>query len=157
MRVFCSHVLDKIRPQSNLVWLECVNQTMEAKTSLIRRCGVQSRPSVNTLRCLERSYRINIVITSSSTLSDDVAAHTARIGSTARLQVMQFNDILSAHRALDQRPRPFTRLSVKGQVAMCVLVVLWSPTHFLYFSAKEHTASCHVMDIYSCAIDEFVL
>ena len=134
---------------------------MEAKTSLIRRCGVLSRPSVDTQRCLERCYRINIVITSSSTLSDDVAAHTARHGSTARPQVMQFNDILSAHRALGQRPRPFTRLSVKDQVAMCVLVVLWSPTHFLYFfGERAHNVMClfcnNVWVLYAGTIDATV-
>ena len=46
------------------------------------------------------------VISLSSMLHDDVAAHTARIRSNARLAVMQFNDNLAIRRALDQRPRP---------------------------------------------------
>ena len=41
------------------------------------------------------------VISSSSILHDDVAAHTARIRSNARLAVMQFNDNLATCRALD--------------------------------------------------------
>ena len=43
------------------------------------------------------------VTSSSSILHDDVAAHTARIRSNARLAVLQFNDNLATRRALDQR------------------------------------------------------
>ena len=58
------------------------------------------------------------VISSSSILHDDVAAHTARIRSNARLAVMQFNDNLATRRALDQRPRPFREFSVGDEVAV---------------------------------------
>ena len=57
------------------------------------------------------------VISSSSVLHDDVAAHTARTRSNARLAVMQFNDHLATRRALDQRPRPLREFSVGDKVA----------------------------------------
>ena len=58
------------------------------------------------------------VISSSSILHDDVAAHTARIRSNARLAVMQFDDNLATRRALDQRPRPLREFSVGDEVAV---------------------------------------
>ena len=58
------------------------------------------------------------VISSSSILHDDVAAHTARIRSNARLAVMQSNDNLATRRALDQRPRPLREFSVGDEVAL---------------------------------------
>ena len=58
------------------------------------------------------------VISSSSILHDDVAALTARIRSTARLAVMQYNDNLATRRALDQRPRPLREFAVGDIVAV---------------------------------------
>ena len=58
------------------------------------------------------------VISSSSILHDDVAAHTARIRSSARLAEMQFTDNLATRRALDERPRPLREFSVGDEVAV---------------------------------------
>ena len=58
------------------------------------------------------------VISSSSILHDDVAAHTTHIASYARMAVMQFNDNLATRRALDQRPRPLREFSVGDEVAV---------------------------------------
>ena len=43
----------KIRPQSKSAWLERVSQAMGAKKTLIRQCGVLSRPSLDIQRCEE--------------------------------------------------------------------------------------------------------
>ena len=116
-----TRVLAQIHPSSRGEWLECVHQTMEAKNSLTRRCGfspfqiaIGRDPELpgNLLQDLPN------VISSSSILHDDVAAHTARIRSNARLAVMQFNDNLATRRALDQRPRPFREFSVGDEVAV---------------------------------------
>ena len=47
------------------------------------------------------------VKSSSSTLHDDLAAHTARIRSTARFAALLFNDIMAVRRLVDQRPEQF--------------------------------------------------
>ena len=102
-------MLAQIRPSSPAKWLECIHQTMEAKNSLTKRCGyspfqiaIGRDPELpgDLLQDLPN------VVSSSSILHDDVAAHTARIRSNARLAVMQFNDNLATRRALDKRPRP---------------------------------------------------
>ena len=96
-----ARVLAQIRPCSRAEWLECIHQTMEAKHSLTRRCGyspfqiaIGRDPELpgDLLQDLPN------VISSSSILHDDVAAHTARIRSNARLAVMQFNDNLATRR-----------------------------------------------------------
>ena len=116
-----ARVLAQIRPSSRAEWLECIHQTMEAKNSLTRRCGyspfqiaIGRDPELpgDLLQDLPN------VISSSSILHDDVAAHTARIRSNARLAVMQFNDNLATRRALDQRPRPLREFSVGDEVAV---------------------------------------
>ena len=116
-----TRVLAQIHPSSRGEWLECVHQTMEAKNSLTRRCGfspfqiaIGRDPELpgDLLQDLPN------VISSSSILHDDVAAHTARIRSNARLAVMQFNDNLATRRALDQRPRPFREFFVGDEVAV---------------------------------------
>ena len=101
-------VLAKIRAQSKSDRLECANQTMEAKKTLIRLmwCPLQTVGRHPKLRGEALQDQLNL-ISSSSTLSDDMTAHAARIRSAARLKVVQFNDNLSARRALDQRPGPF--------------------------------------------------
>ena len=60
----------KIRPQSKSDWLECVNQTMEAKKTLIRQCGVLFRPSVDIQHCDEGCCK--------STKFDQFILHTFR-------------------------------------------------------------------------------
>ena len=116
-----ARVLAQIRPSSRAEWLECIHQTMEAKNSLTRRSGyspfqiaIGRDPELpgDLLQDLPN------VISSSSILHDDVAAHTARIRSNARLAVMQFNDNLATRRALDQRPRPLREFSVGDEVAV---------------------------------------
>ena len=87
---------------------------MEAKISLTRRCG-KSPFQIAIGRDPELPGDL---LSSSSILHDDVAAHTARIRSNARLVVMQFNDNLASRRALDQRPRPFTEFPVGDEVAV---------------------------------------
>ena len=91
------------------------------KNSLTRRCGygpfqiaIGRDPELpgDLLQDLPN------VISSSACLHDDVAAHTARIRSNARLAVMQFNDNLATRRALDQRPRPLREFSVGDEVAV---------------------------------------
>ena len=88
---------------------------MEATNSLTRRCG-KSPFQIANGRDPELPgdllQDLPNVISSSSILHDDVAAHTARIRSNARLAVMQFNDNLATRRALDQRPRPLREFSV---------------------------------------------
>ena len=116
-----ARVLAQIRPSSRAEWLECIHQTMEAKNSLTRRCGyslfqvaIGRDPELpgDLLQDLPK------VISSSSILHDDVAAHTARILSNARVAVMQFNDNLATLGALDQRPRPLREFSVGDEVAV---------------------------------------
>ena len=76
-----TRVLAQIHPSSRSEWLECVHQTMEAKNSLTRRCGfspfqiaIGRDPELpgDLLQDLPN------VISSSSILHDDVAAHTAQ-------------------------------------------------------------------------------
>ena len=117
-----ARVLAQIRSSSRAEWLECNHhQTMEAQKSLTRRCGyspfqiaIGRDPELpgDLLQDLPN------VISSSSTLHDDVAAHAARVRSSARLAVMQFNDNLATRRALDQRPRPLREFSVGDEVAV---------------------------------------
>ena len=116
-----ARVLAQIRPCSRAEWLECINQTMEAKNSLTRRGGyspfqiaIGRDPELpgDLLQDLPN------VISSSSILHDGVAAHTARIRSNARLAVMQINDNLATRRALDQRPRPLREFPVGDEVAV---------------------------------------
>ena len=105
-----TRVLAQIRPSSRAEWLECIHQTMEAKNSLTRRCGFcpfQIAIGRYPEHPGDLLQDLPNVISSSSILHDDVAAHTARIRSNARLAVMQFKDNLATRRALDQRPRPF--------------------------------------------------
>ena len=94
---------------------------MEAKNSLTRRCGY-SPFQIATGRDPELPrdplQDLANVISSSSILHDDVAAHTARIRSNARLAVVQFNDNLATRRALDQRPRSLREFSVGDEVAV---------------------------------------
>ena len=108
-----TRVLAQIRPNSRAEWLECIHQTMEAQNSLKKRCGGRDPELPGDLL-----QDLPNVISSSSILHDDVAAHTARIRSNARLAVMQFNDNLATRRALDQRPRPFRNFSVGDEVAV---------------------------------------
>ena len=116
-----ARVLARIRPNSRAEWLECIYQTMEAKNSLTRRCGyspfqIAIGRDPELLRDLLQD--LPNVINWSSILHDDVAAHTARIRSNARLAAMQLNDILATRRALDQRPRPLREFSVGDEVAV---------------------------------------
>ena len=52
-------VMAKMRAQSKSDWRECVNQTMEAKKTLIRQCCVLFRPSDDIQKCEERCCKIN--------------------------------------------------------------------------------------------------
>ena len=108
-----ARVLAQIRPSARAEWLECIQQTMEAKNSLTRRCGY-SPFQINIGRDPELPgdllQDLPNVISSSSILHDDVAAHTARIRSNASLAVMQFNDNLATRRALDQRTETIERV-----------------------------------------------
>ena len=114
-----ARVLAQIRPSSRAEWLECIHQTMEAKNFVTRRCGY-SPFQIAIGRDPEHPgdllQDLPNVISSSSILHDDVAAHTARIRSNARLEVMQFNDNLATRRALDQRPRPLREFPVGDEV-----------------------------------------
>ena len=116
-----ARVVAQIRPSSRAERLECIHQTMEAKKSLTRRCG-KSPLQIAIGRDPELPgdllQDLPNVISSSSILHDDVAAHAARIRSNARLAVMQFNDNLATRRALDQRPRPLREFSVGDEVAV---------------------------------------
>ena len=94
---------------------------MEGKNSLTRRCGYSLfQISIGRDPELPGDLLEDLpnVISSSSILHDDVAAHTARIRSNARLAVMQFNDNLATRRALDQRPKPLKEFSVGDEVAV---------------------------------------
>ena len=116
-----ARVLAQIRPSSSAEWLECIHQTMEAQNSLTRRCGYSLfRLAIGRGPELPGDLLQDLpnVISSSSILHDDVAAHTARIRSNARLAVMQLSDNLATRRALDQRPRPFRRFSLGDEVAV---------------------------------------
>ena len=116
-----ARVLAQIRPSSRTEWLECIHQTMEAKNFLTRRRGCGSfRMAIGRDPELpgDLLQDLSNVISSSSILHDNVAAHTARIRSNARLEVMQFNDNLATRRALDQRPRPLREFSVGDEVAV---------------------------------------
>ena len=116
-----TRVLAQIRPSSRAEWLECIHQTKEAKNSLTTRCGYSPfQIAIGRDHELPGDLLQDLpnVISSSSILHDDVAAHTARIRSNARLAVMQFNDNLATRRALDQRPRPFREFSVGDEVAV---------------------------------------
>ena len=82
--------------------------------SLTRRCGNSTfQIAIGRDRELPGYLLEDLpnVISSSSILHDDVAAHTARIRSKARLAVLHFNDNLATRRALDQRPRPLRESS----------------------------------------------
>ena len=104
-----ARVLAQIRPSSRAEWLECIHQTMEART-LSQEGAVTAPFQIAIGRDPELPgdllQDLPNVISLSSILNDDVAAHTARIRSCARMAVMQFNDNLATRRALDQRPRP---------------------------------------------------
>ena len=116
-----ARVLAQNRPSSRAGWLECIHQTMEGKNSLTRRCGYSPfQISIGRHPELPGDLLQDLpnVISSSSILHDDVAAHTARIRSNSRLAVMQFNDNLATWRALDQRPRPLREFSVGDEVAV---------------------------------------
>ena len=116
-----TRVLAQIRPSCRAEWLECIHQTMEAQNSLTRRCGYSLfRLAIGRGPELPGDLLQDLpnVISSSSILHDDVAAHTARIRSNARLAVMQLNDNLATRRPLDQRPRPFRRFSLGDEVAV---------------------------------------
>ena len=77
-----TRVLAQIRPSSRAEWLECTYQTMEAQNSLTRRCG-KSPFQIAIGRDPELPgdllQDLPNVISASSILHDDVAAHTARI------------------------------------------------------------------------------
>ena len=94
---------------------------MEAKNSLTRRCGY-SPFQIAIGRDLELPgdllQELPNVISSSSVLHDDVAAHTPRIRSNARLAALQFNDNRATRRALDQRQRPVREFLVGDEVAV---------------------------------------
>ena len=116
-----ARVLAQIRPSSRTEWLESIHQTMEANNSLTRRCGyspfqiaIGRDPELpgDLLQDLPND------ISSCSILHDDLAAHTVRIRSNARLAVMPFNDNLATRRALDQRLRPLRECSVGDEVAV---------------------------------------
>ena len=106
-------VLAQMCPIPRADWLEYVHQTTEAKNTLTRRCG---HSSLHIAAGRDPEFPGDLpqdlpnVISSSSILNDDVAAHAARIWSNARLAVLQFNDNLATRRALDQRPRPLESL-----------------------------------------------
>ena len=115
---YFEYMLAQIRPSSRAAWLEC---TTDAKNSLTRRCGYSPfQVAVGRDPELPGDLLHNLpnVISSSSILHDDVAAHTARFRSNARLAVMHFNDNLATRRALDQRPRPLREFSVGDEVAV---------------------------------------
>ena len=95
-------VLAKIRAQSKSDWLECVNQTMEAKKTPHppMQCPLQTIGRHPEVRGEVLQDQLNL-FSFFSTLSDDMTAHTARIRSAARQHAMQFHDNLSARRELD--------------------------------------------------------
>ena len=108
-------VLAQVRPETRTEWLECVPQTMEAQDTLIRKCGcspfqLASHRDPEVPGDLLQS--LPDVISSSSVLHGDVAAHTDRVRSIARQAVLQYNDNLAVRRVLDQRPRPFRDFAV---------------------------------------------
>ena len=114
-----ARVLAQSRPSSRAEWLECIHQTMESQNSLTRKCVYSPfQTPIGRDPELPDDLLPN-VISSSSILHDDVAAHTDRIRSNAkaRLAVMQFNDNLATRRALDQRPS-LREFSVGDEVAV---------------------------------------
>ena len=74
--------LDDVRPTSKDEWLECVDQTVEAKNSLVRRNGhspyqiaIGQNPEVPGDLLQDK----HDVVANSAILHDDVAAFTARV------------------------------------------------------------------------------
>ena len=87
-------VLAHIRVSTKSELLECVGQTVAAPNSLIRRCAC----SPFQIAVGGDGGFLQDQLDSSSILHDDLAAHTGRIRSTARLAVLQIDDDVAIRR-----------------------------------------------------------
>ena len=86
-----ARVLAQIGPSSPAEWLECLHQTMEAQNYLTRRCGYSPfQIAIGRDHELPGDLLHDLPNVIQLLHDDDVAAHTPRIRSNARLAVMQF-------------------------------------------------------------------
>jgi hypothetical protein len=119
--VMFEKVLDDVRPSTKEEWMECIDQTVEAKNTLLRRNGhspyqiaLGRNPEVPGDLLQDEPD----VIANSAILHDDAAAFTARVRLSAQKAVIEFSNKIAARKALDQRPRPLRSFEIGDEVAV---------------------------------------
>ena len=115
-------VLDQMQPQDYSQWLDCVDVTIEARNSLLRRAGHSPYQLVfgrdpefpgDDLACESPNH-----ISNSAILEDAIAEYQHRARSVARQEVLQTLDHPAARIALNARPRPLREFRVGDEVAV---------------------------------------
>lgn len=115
-------VLDQMQPQDYHQWLDCVDVTLEARNSLMRRAGHSPYQLVfgrdpefpgDDLACNQPNP-----ISNSAILEDAVAEYQHRARSVARQEMLQALDKRAARIALNARPRPLREFRPGDEVAV---------------------------------------
>ena len=115
-------VVDQMSPQDYSQWQECVDVTVEARNSLMRRAGHSPYQLVfgrdpecpGDDLCSERPNPIS----NSAILEDAIAEYQHRARSVARQEMLRQMDHKAARIALNSRPRPFREFRVGDEVAI---------------------------------------
>lgn len=115
-------ILDQMAPQDYNQWLECVDVTIEARNSLLRRAGHSPYQLVfgrdpefpgDDLACEQPNP-----ISNSAILEDAIAEYQNRARSVARQEVLRELDHRAARIALNARPRPLREFRAGDEVAI---------------------------------------
>lgn len=115
-------VMDEMSPQDFNQWLECVDVTVEARNSLLRRAGHSPYQLVfgrdpefpGDDLCNEQPNPIS----NSAILEDAIAEYQHRARSVARQEVLRQLDHKAARIALNSRPRPLREFRAGDEVAI---------------------------------------
>lgn len=115
-------VLDQMAPQDFVQWQECIDVTVAARNSLLRRAGHSPYQLVfgrdpecpGDDLCSEQPNPIS----NSAILEDAIAEYSSRSRSIARQETLQQLDHRAARIALNSRPRPLREFRAGDEVAI---------------------------------------